>query len=307
MRLPPARRPRYPSLCAATPSYEHSRHQSSIPERESSRALSTARPQRHRESYRSLEHVPRPCPCKSCRVASHAVQNRVQQLELPTQTTRLLQSRPHDRRLRWVVARMCKRRPRDVFLKIYDITEGRAARWLEPIIGVHVEGIWHTGLCCFDQEHFYCDGIQSMSSHLVELKFSMTLRDILYLGKTHEDKHSFHKFLRHNSTRFSPQKYDLIEWNCNHFTDLALRFLFPVPSYRKSSKTMLFAHYPPGRLPNFIVRQPQEFMSTVRGRLLIWMTRHVLEKVDNFLNQNFASGLDQIIARWLGSANTKNM
>eukprot|EP01053_Blabericola_migrator_P007404 Blabericola_migrator_1__7403@NODE_376_length_9223_cov_129_221276_g300_i0_p4_GENE_NODE_376_length_9223_cov_129_221276_g300_i0NODE_376_length_9223_cov_129_221276_g300_i0_p4_ORF_typecomplete_len370_score50_84Peptidase_C97/PF05903_14/8_3e24_NODE_376_length_9223_cov_129_221276_g300_i017992908 len=223
--------------------------------------------------------------------------------ELPVQTLRLLQARPWDSRLKAIVARMCKKKSRDVFLKIYDISEGRAARWLEPIMGVRVEGIWHTGLFCFDQEHFYCDGIQSMSPHLVELKFSMTLKDILYLGKTDVDKHEFSKFLAHNQAQFSPEKYDLISWNCNHFSDLACRFMFPSGGARKklSPKLMSLVHQPYGRLPEYILRQPADFMSTVRGRLLIWMTKHVLEKVDNFLNENFAAGLDQIIARWFGA------
>jgi hypothetical protein len=45
-----------------------------------------------------------------------------------------------------------------VYVYIYDITKGLARQLSLPLIGKHLDGVWHTGIVAFGREWFFGGG-----------------------------------------------------------------------------------------------------------------------------------------------------
>ncbi|EZG68174.1 putative PPPDE peptidase domain protein [Gregarina niphandrodes] len=204
---------------------------------------------------------------------------------LPPQTRRWLR-KEGDRQL---MELLLHKDPEDVFLKVYDITEGRAHKVVKLAAGFDIEGVWHTSILTYGKERFYCDGPMAVDSDVVEKKFAIELKHIFYLGKTSLSEHQIHRIVKSLRHKYTPESYDLIQCNCNHFTQDVLWAM-----KKKGDRSLV--NY---ELPDFIRDQPKLFMSTARGRALIWLVQNILEKTDNFLNNRFANGLDTIVKKFV--------
>eukprot|EP00923_Selenidium_pygospionis_P039695 GHVN01068919.1.p1 GENE.GHVN01068919.1~~GHVN01068919.1.p1 ORF type:complete len:220 (-),score=21.15 GHVN01068919.1:576-1235(-) len=113
----------------------------------------------------------------------------------------------------------------DVTLRVYDISKGMAATMSQPLLGRHIEGVWHTGLLVYDTEYFYGGGIVHMPPADVEREYQMTPLKTIKLGATEKSKENFHRYLISIQDEFNSAKYDLLHHNCNHFTEQAARWL----------------------------------------------------------------------------------
>lgn len=64
-----------------------------------------------------------------------------------------------------------------------------------------------------------------MPAGQVESSFSMTIVETRLLGHTTRTRVEFEQFLLQIYKKFTPETYDLLRWNCNHFSDTCARFL----------------------------------------------------------------------------------
>lgn len=109
------------------------------------------------------------------------------------------------------------RRREPVTLHFYDVSGGFAERWAPLLLGHAVEGIWHTGISAFGREYFYGGAIlyhePGMSS------FGIPAKE-LHLGYTLREQDEIDNFIcQELKPKFNNERYDLLENNCNHFTD----------------------------------------------------------------------------------------
>lgn len=105
---------------------------------------------------------------------------------------------------------------------IYDISKGLAKSISYPLLGKQIEGIWHTAVVIYEQEFFFGgSGIESCAPGATVLGNPNTVVD---LGMTEVPCDIFMDHLQELSkTRFRCSDYNLMNHNCNTFTnDLAV-------------------------------------------------------------------------------------
>jgi len=109
------------------------------------------------------------------------------------------------------------RRRQEVKLNVYDLSAGRArmlSRWL-PM--PELEGLWHSGLVVFGWEYFYCGDI--ICAEPGRTVFGVPNKHIS-LGWTIRVRSELHQFIvQEIKPRFTRDKYDTVNHNCNHFSD----------------------------------------------------------------------------------------
>lgn len=119
-----------------------------------------------------------------------------------------------------------------VILRCYDLSQGMAAAMSRQLLGRQIDAIYHTGVLVFGREYFFqggagsANGIASATVREVEASFGMRPMQELQLGSTRKTKAEWLEFVRRvGSTRFRHDGYNLIENNCNNFSDEAAKFL----------------------------------------------------------------------------------
>lgn len=130
----------------------------------------------------------------------------------------------------------------------YDLSSGMCKTMSRSLIGKYIEGVWHTAVCVFGKEYYYgggiCSGFPKSTPYGKPVKeFSM--------GTTTKTKQEFEAYIETIRKDFSAENYDLINHNCNHFTDKALMFL--------TEK----------HLPDSILKQHEEIMKTPMGKTIM--------------------------------------
>eukprot|EP01066_Platyproteum_vivax_P017054 Platyproteum_vivax@DN728_c0_g1_i1.p1 len=138
-----------------------------------------------------------------------------------------------------------------VYLRVYDISDGKAAIWSPVVLWKKIEGVWHTGVHVYGYEYFYGGGILKMHPEDVEQGYKMKPKEVLHLGYTNMTQSDFEMFLDQIKSEFKRETYDLIKWNCNHFSDVCSNFLLD------------------RGIPEHIVGLPDEISSTVMGNMII--------------------------------------
>lgn len=123
------------------------------------------------------------------------------------------------------------------------------------MLGKQFDGIWHTGIEVYGIEYFFGGGgIMKAPPHQVETEYGMKPVNIIELGSTEIPQDVFEEFVREcEAGRFSGPSYNLIENNCNNFSDEASQFLLGVG------------------IPEHIISLPKEVMATPLGQMLMPM------------------------------------
>eukprot|EP01056_Protomagalhaensia_sp_Gyna25_P001412 Protomagalhaensia_sp_Gyna_25__1411@NODE_1711_length_1594_cov_272_495820_g1161_i1_p1_GENE_NODE_1711_length_1594_cov_272_495820_g1161_i1NODE_1711_length_1594_cov_272_495820_g1161_i1_p1_ORF_typecomplete_len382_score36_94Peptidase_C97/PF05903_14/2_7e34_NODE_1711_length_1594_cov_272_495820_g1161_i1591204 len=142
-----------------------------------------------------------------------------------------------------------------VRLRVYDISQGAARCWSPFLLGRHVEGIWHSGIEVYGYEYFYGGGIVKMRPDVVESTFGIKPSRIHDLGVTSMDRSAFERWLVSIMPEFRKEVYDLVKWNCNHFTDHVARKLVGQS------------------IPDYIRDLPQAVCTSLVGRLILLFIR----------------------------------
>eukprot|EP00927_Polykrikos_kofoidii_P013510 TRINITY_DN15889_c0_g1_i2.p1 TRINITY_DN15889_c0_g1~~TRINITY_DN15889_c0_g1_i2.p1 ORF type:complete len:478 (-),score=94.88 TRINITY_DN15889_c0_g1_i2:86-1519(-) len=164
-----------------------------------------------------------------------------------------------------VVAHALGRRKTPVELVLYDISNGVSKRFSPLLLGRSFEAIYHSGILVFGQEYWYGGNIFRSKSPVSEvfgppLESSQTkLKESCYvpgihtvhLGYTLATMKEWHAHVNLNLAEiFTKENYDVLEHNCNHFSDSGVNFLTGQ------------------QIPDAVRLMPQLVMNTPTARLL---------------------------------------
>lgn len=118
----------------------------------------------------------------------------------------------------------CLGRPRrEVLLHQYDLTGGRAKMMSSMLSFMRLDAVWHTGIVVFEKEYFF-NG-QLVLDSPGETIFG-TPTKISHVGYTHRRKKELHAWVVSDLKQiFTLDKYDLVDNNCNHFTNSMANWL----------------------------------------------------------------------------------
>ncbi|OCF39300.1 hypothetical protein I317_06882 [Kwoniella heveanensis CBS 569] len=134
-----------------------------------------------------------------------------------------------------------------VQLYVYDLSHGMAKSMSMMLTGKQIDGIWHTSVVAFGREVFYGQGILESKPGTTHHGPPLHIIDV---GETHLDEGTFNEYLQSLGEMYTPSKYHLIEFNCNHFTADVVGFLTGQ------------------EIPAWISGLPAEFLSTPFGQAM---------------------------------------
>ncbi|KAG1749296.1 PPPDE putative peptidase domain-containing protein [Suillus lakei] len=130
---------------------------------------------------------------------------------------------------------------------VYDLSKGLAGQLSLQLTGKQIDGVWHTSVVTFGKEIFYGPGIcetePGRSHHGSPLR-------VIDMGETSIDEQTFDEYLSQIKDHYTADKYHLLDFNCNSFTNDCLGFLTG------------------GSLPSYIKDLPSDFLSTPFGAAL---------------------------------------
>ncbi|KAI0087719.1 PPPDE putative peptidase domain-containing protein [Irpex rosettiformis] len=134
-----------------------------------------------------------------------------------------------------------------VKLYVYDLSNGLARQLSRQLTGKQIDGIWHTSVVVYGKEIFYGQGISitapGQSHHGRPLQ-------VIDVGETAIDEPTFQEFLDDMREHYTADKYHLLEFNCNSFTNDCVGLLTG------------------GSIPDWIKDLPSDFLSTPFGAAL---------------------------------------
>ncbi|KAH9969699.1 PPPDE putative peptidase domain-containing protein [Russula dissimulans] len=137
--------------------------------------------------------------------------------------------------------------PSPVKLYVYELSNGMVRAMSMQLVGRQIDGIWHTSVVVFNKEIFYGHGIHITPpgrSHHGQPQ------QILDMGETALDEQIFEEYLAEMRGHYTADKYHLLDFNCNSFTDDCIGFLTG------------------GSIPPWIKDLPSDFLSTPFGAAL---------------------------------------
>ena len=117
-----------------------------------------------------------------------------------------------------------------VTLLVYDITMGMARGMSMMLIGQQIDLVYHTSLMVYGREYFFGGGICNM--HPKSTPYGKPVEEI-HIGETEIPREVFEDYLKDLDHKYTPDKYDLINHNCNMFTAEAAEFLTGNPLDKK--------------------------------------------------------------------------
>ncbi|CAJ1361599.1 unnamed protein product [Effrenium voratum] len=139
-----------------------------------------------------------------------------------------------------------------VYLWMYDISDGFAARWSWLLLGQSFKGIWHTGVVVEwpDRSSEFWFGGKVFESKPGTTPFGEPMEK-RFLGHTYKKRTETWEFLtRHCASEFTRENYDVLTHNCNHFSEKLSMFL------RNE------------HIPDEVLKQPDMVMQTITARAL---------------------------------------
>ena len=158
----------------------------------------------------------------------------------------------------------------EVTLEVYDLSRGMAAAMSQAILGMRIDGIWHTGVVVFNKEYYFGGGIQCSPVGHFASSSGMQPSQSVRIGTTTKSLQEFENFLQSISNQFTEATYDLINNNCNNFSDRVCNFLTG------------------SGIPSYIIDLPRIVFSTPGGAML----RPMIENMQNNIRQQRGGSLN---------------
>ncbi|KAG5363422.1 Desumoylating isopeptidase 1 [Yarrowia sp. B02] len=110
-----------------------------------------------------------------------------------------------------------------VKLYVYDLSRGMAKQMSLAFLGTQVDGIWHTSIVIDNKiEWYYGAGIQNAPPATTHHGIPDKVVD---LGETHVPEELIQEYISEIQGEYTPDKYNLFDHNCNHFTQELSQFL----------------------------------------------------------------------------------
>eukprot|EP00656_Telonema_subtile_P011082 TRINITY_DN15443_c0_g1_i1.p1 TRINITY_DN15443_c0_g1~~TRINITY_DN15443_c0_g1_i1.p1 ORF type:complete len:456 (-),score=68.83 TRINITY_DN15443_c0_g1_i1:57-1424(-) len=134
-----------------------------------------------------------------------------------------------------------------VRLHIYDVSQGMASNYSQPMLGMKIDGIWHTGIVAYGKEFYFGSGITADSPGCTP--FGKPL-EVLEIGKTTVPLRLLSRFLDALQGKYVADTYHLLDNNCNNFTADLSMFL--------TEKS----------IPEHIVGLPERVLASPLGKLI---------------------------------------
>ncbi|PHJ18735.1 uba ts-n domain-containing protein [Cystoisospora suis] len=161
-----------------------------------------------------------------------------------------------------------------VQLRVYDISKGLARQLSPMLLGRQIDGVWHTGVVVYGYEYFYGGGVCCLPPATVERDYGLTPARVITMGYTTVDKTTFDRHVEEISPRFTEATYDILHWNCNHFTSELTEYLLqkPIPDYIRLQVDQV-AQTPMGRMILPMIQQQQQNMqraAAAAGQQTLW-------------------------------------
>ena len=100
----------------------------------------------------------------------------------------------------------------DVYLYVYDLSQGMAKMLSVQLTGTLVEGIWHTAVVVYNREVCFGQGIEEFNPQ--HSKYGHPVEKI-NMGKTMIPETVFEEYLDHMKTIWTADKYHLLDNNCS--------------------------------------------------------------------------------------------
>lgn len=111
----------------------------------------------------------------------------------------------------------------EVYLYIYDLSNGLAAQISQQLTGRFFKAIYHTSITIHGREYYFGgSGIESSLPSQAPYGQPIEKRKV---GETEITPELWHSFLEDCAEEYGVGKYHLLEHNCNTFSDAALQFL----------------------------------------------------------------------------------
>ncbi|GAA5904725.1 uncharacterized protein JCM6883_003886 [Sporobolomyces salmoneus] len=151
--------------------------------------------------------------------------------------------------------------PEPIELYQYDLSNGMAQSLGPMLIGRPIEGIWHTSIVLFGVEIWFGQGIHSKSPPGTTHHGAPRKR--IPMGETHLDRDTFFEYIEGMRETYKAERYHLLEFNCNHFTNDVVGFL--------NGRTIPFE----------ILNQPKELMATPFGQQMRPMIEQMFVGANN--------------------------
>ena len=107
------------------------------------------------------------------------------------------------------------------------------------LLGQQIDAVYHTSIQVYGKEYFFGGGI--CETNPKQTPYGKPIEEIP-LGETQIPKEVFLDYLKDIDHKFTPEKYDLINHNCNMFTADIAEFLTGKPldkKYSGQAKTLL--------------------------------------------------------------------
>lgn len=142
--------------------------------------------------------------------------------ELLTQSLKLIENKLQEKEKLTSSSNNHKEEGDPVVLLVYDISNGLAANLSPMFLGKRIEGVWHTGLVVFGIEYYFGGGI--CTGLPKKTPYGYPVKEIK-IGYTQIPKDLFEEYLKEIKFKYSAESYNLIENNCNHFTNAIAEFL----------------------------------------------------------------------------------
>jgi PPPDE putative peptidase domain/PUL domain len=137
----------------------------------------------------------------------------------------------------------------EITLHVYDLSQGMARQFSPMLLGKTIDLIPHTGIVAFGAEYYFGGGIASDPPRCTPYGSPI---DVVKLGLTTKSLDDFRAFLTTISPQFTVATYNLLDHNCNNFSDTCAKFL-------------LGDHV---SIPHYILDLPREAMDSPMGPML---------------------------------------
>ena len=140
-----------------------------------------------------------------------------------------------------------------VRVAIYDISFGYSS-WLSPILFCSkIDVAPHTGILIYGKEYFWGGGIQKVLHEDFVTQTGQKPVEYVNLGRTQIPEELFHDWIITVTPRFNEHTYNLMDHNCNNFSEEASQFLVG------------------SGLPDHILDAPRKVKKSCLGMLGLWV------------------------------------